>query len=204
MNNVNIYGILCKTTWKVYYGSTSKTIDERLRGHEYEYTEYLKKGIGKNTTSVEIIKNNNYIITLLETCDENDRNEREGFYIRNFQCVNRIIPDRSPKEYNKKWLENNKDYRKEYFKGYYENNRESILEYHKEYNEINKEKINEKKKEYYQINKEKISEKNKVKYTCQCGVELTKCHKSRHERTSKHQNYLKNLKNTLINNDKLL
>jgi uncharacterized protein YeaO (DUF488 family) len=52
---------------------------------------------------------------------------------------------------------------------------EERKEYHKDYH-----------KEYYENNKEQIKEKEKKKVTCQCGCEINKHHKARHERTKKH------------------
>ena len=51
-------------------------------------------------------------------------------------------------------------------------------------------------KEYIEDNKEKIkeySEKNKVKITCVCGSCFNKVDINRHERTHKHQSYLKSI-----------
>ena len=51
-------------------------------------------------------------------------------------------------------------------------------------------------KEYIEDNKEKIkeySEKNKVKITCICGSCFRKVDKNRHERTKKHQSFLKSI-----------
>jgi len=45
---------------------------------------------------------------------------------------------------------------------------------------------------YREKNKEKISEKNKVKYTCECGVELRKDGKSKHEKSQGHKKWLEN------------
>ena len=57
----------------------------------------------------------------------------------------------------------------------------------KEWDEDNKEKISEYSKDYYEDKKEKINEK----MTCDCGGCFTKQHKSQHEKTNKHQKYLK-------------
>ena len=104
----NIYGILCKTTWKVYYGSTELTIERRLEIHEKDYKAYLK-GYYHYVSSYEVLKNNNYEIKLLEKCDNKiHMEEREGYYIRTFPCVNKCIPGRTMKEYNKQYREANK------------------------------------------------------------------------------------------------
>ena len=45
-------------------------------------------------------------------------------------------------------------------------------------------------KEYYEANKDKILEQKKEKMICACGSMHTLHHKSRHERTQKHQQYI--------------
>ena len=107
------------------------------------------------------------------------------------------------KEHKKEYRENNKEHTKEYDREYYQNNKEYIKEYReknkehikeyiKEYRENNKEKLKEYDKEYKQNNKEKIKEKMKEKHDCKCGGKFTLTHKSRHERTKKHCEYIKN------------
>ena len=59
----------------------------------------------------------------------------------------------------------------------------------KEYRKENKEKISENKKQYRVKNKEKINET----ITCVCGSCYRKATKSKHERTNKHQSYLKTI-----------
>jgi hypothetical protein len=151
---INIYGIFCKTTWVVYYGSTKQNINRRLSQHKIDYKCYLdgKRGY---TTSFKILENNNYEIRLLETCDDENKINRESFYIRNFDCVNKFIPDRKRNEYRKTYKP-----------------RQQLI------NKI-----------YYQNKKEKIKEK----YTCICGSTLRLDTKARHDKSKKHQEYIKNI-----------
>jgi hypothetical protein len=181
----NVYGIFCKTTWKVYYGSTALTLEKRLKSHEMDYKASLN-GYYKYVSSYEIIKNNNYEIKLLETCDDEIHMKiREGYYIRTFPCVNKVIPGRTRKEY----YEDNREEMKEYYKA----NKEKLTEKNKEYYKANKEKIAEKNKEYRETNKEKKEQKNKETYTCECGSISRKDGKARHEKSNKHKKYLENL-----------
>ena len=87
----------------------------------------------------------------------------------------------------KKNSEKNKQYREEH--------RDIILEKQKANYKINREQHLEDKKKYYQDNKVKLKEKGKETYVCQCGKELTKKHKARHEKTIGHLNYINELKN---------
>ena len=62
---------------------------------------------------------------------------RERFYIENNECVNKVIPTRTAKEYR-------------------DANRDKIVVQKKQYCESNKEKILDQKKQYYEDNKERI------------------------------------------------
>ena len=78
-------------------------------------------------------------------------------------------------------------------KEYNEDKKDKLHEYMKEYRKENKEKISENKKQYRVKNKEKISEHRKEKITCVCGSCYRKATKNRHEKTHKHQSYLKSI-----------
>ena len=66
---------------------------------------------------------------------------------------------------------------------------EDNKEYLKKYYEENKEKISKKQKIYREENKEKVKET----ITCVCGSCYRKTHKNRHEKTHKHQSFLKSI-----------
>ena len=59
--------------------------------------------------------------------------------------------------------------------------------------EEKKEEILQKAKEYYQVNKEEILQQSKEKYTCVCGSSVSRWRRRRHERSNKHQNYIKEI-----------
>ena len=56
--------------------------------------------------------------------------------------------------------------------------------------------------QYKKNNRNLINEQQKLKHNCLCGGKYTQCHKSQHEKSKKHQNYINNSK-TLINNGTL-
>ena len=97
-----IYRIVCNTTGLTYYGSTCEdTMAKRLSHHKDSYKRYLNGNYGF-TTSFEILKNENYEIILVENfpCNSKDQlHARERFYIESNECVNKIIPTRTKKEY---------------------------------------------------------------------------------------------------------
>ena len=161
MDNISIYKITCETG-KIYYGSTKRTLEQRFKEHY--------KG-GSMCNCKDFI---NPTIDLIETCNEEERKDIESYYIRNYECVNLYVPNRTKKERQKNrnektkiWLKNNPEYRKEY-------------------QQKNKEKIKIWKTEYEKLNKEKIEKRRGAKYTCECGSVVRKDSKSRHEKTKKH------------------
>ena len=110
-----------------YIGSTTHKLSYRLTSHKCHYKKYLD-GESKYLTSFEIIKTGQYRIELIESfpCDSRDElNAREGHYIRQMDCVNKVIPGRTKKEYR----ENNREKISELKKEYYQNNKEKIKEW---------------------------------------------------------------------------
>ena len=87
MDNISIYKITCETG-KIYFGSTKRTLKQRLYHHKYF----------KDCACRDFI---NPKIELLETCKKENQKEKEGYYIKNFECVNIKIPGRTKKEYEK-------------------------------------------------------------------------------------------------------
>lgn len=84
---------------------------------------------------------------------------------------------------------------------YRENNRDKIKIIDKEYREANKEKLKEKARKYIQEHAEERREYQKQyyektkanrmeKYVCECGVELSRSSKSRHEKRRDHLEWL--------------
>ena len=162
--NGKIYKIQCNKTKDIYVGSTCcRLLCQRLRQHVHCYKCYLN---GKTTymTSFKILKDNDYFIELIEKvpCDSKDElHKRERYFIETLECVNKIIPGRTKKEYQKEYQEEHKEEIKEYKKEYYEEHKEELKEYQKEYREEHKEQLSLKKKEYYEDNKEQICLKKK-------------------------------------------
>jgi hypothetical protein len=77
------------------------TLARRLAGHVGKYQQYLK-GKYHFVTSYEIIKNGNYDIILIENvkCDSKDQlTARERYYIESLDCINKLIPGRTDKQY---------------------------------------------------------------------------------------------------------
>jgi len=153
-----VYKIYDNTNGNVYFGSTKQPLSKRLQQHKISYKSHLKDKSKRKCTSFEILKNDNYTISLVEefSCQNKEQlHARERHYIENNECVNKYIPLRTAREY----YQANKEQKAEQMKHYYQANKERKAEYNKNYYEANKERI----AEYYQANKERIAEQYKTK-----------------------------------------
>ena len=173
-----IYKIVCNITNEVYYGSTIKTLNQRLSIHKNR----------ANCVSRNIIDRGDYKIELIKDYPCNSKwelEEEEGKYIRENECINIVIPHRTKEE------------RQIYMKNFNKTYREENKEKRKQYIEQNREHINKKTREYYENNKEKKllwnktyraenSEKYKEKFTCECGAIVVRGGLTRHKKTLKH------------------
>ena len=168
-----IYKIISLDDDKTYIGSTTKKPKERLKGHEKDYKRY-QKGKFSYVTSFDILATGNYRVEKIKkvkvSCKK-ELHDHERYYIESTECVNKVIPSRTRKQYR-------------------QDNKEKIAEQKKQYRQDNKEKIAERQKQYRQDNKDKINQK----HICQCGSSYTQSHKARHMRTKKHIAYLESLK----------
>jgi hypothetical protein len=157
--NGKIYKIECNETGQVYYGSTTRKLCDRVAQHRSQYRRWIE-GKSSNVNSFIIIGRGNYSYSLVEDfpCERKEQlYAREGWYVKNNDCVNKYVPGRTYEEYR----EENKEKIANQRKTYRENNKEKIAEINKEYYDENKEKIAEKNKKYYEENKEKFAEKHK-------------------------------------------
>ena len=150
-----IYKLVCNNTGKQYVGSSCQDrLCSRLTGH-------VRKG--NTCSSREIIEGGNYEMILIENfpCDSKDElHKRERYFIENLDCINKVIPTRTNKEY----YISNKEQLLEHRKEYRENNKEQLAKKKQEYYENNKERILEQRKEYYENNKDRILEQKKAYY----------------------------------------
>jgi predicted GIY-YIG superfamily endonuclease len=142
MDKINIYGIITNTNKKIYIGSTFKDIQKRFNEHLQEYNtfkrfkediEFLRKKInndecedifkrmiknkGKKYTSFDILDYGNNNIILLGQYDNEQRNEKERFFIECYRSLNLCVnknPPPIPKEKLKQIKEDVKIWMKEY------------------------------------------------------------------------------------------
>jgi hypothetical protein len=195
-----------------YYGSTCKKLNERLNGHKRNYTQYLNGKKKWFTTSFKIFALDDYKIELVENYPCRSKEEllaREGYYVANFECINKAIPNNynsvGEVKYQKQYRENHQkeiiDYRKQYYNdnaemlreksnNFYINNKDKVNERKRQHYETNKEKILEKCHEYYENNKEKVFERQNKEVLCVCGITHSVGHTFMHRQTQKHQDFI--------------
>ena len=167
----------------VYYGSTSQSLTNRLSTHKAPCNTCSSKLLFEYGT-VEIILLENY------PCNSKDELiKRERYYIEGKECINKIIPGRSDKEY----YADNKEQILLKRKKHYQNNKEKILLRQRQYDNGRKEE----RKKYLEANKASIALKNKEKFECECGGKYTHSHQSCHKKTKKHLKHV-NIQNNLF------
>ena len=106
-----------------YVGSTNqKYLSSRLEGHRCDKQRNKYCSSGK-------LNLYNCIIYVLEECSEENRKQREQYWIDNTDCVNEKRLDFDKNEWQKEYNQKNKEYKKKY----YQENRDKILKNKKEY-----------------------------------------------------------------------
>ena len=178
--NGKIYRLVCNDTGLQYIGSTTQPLSKRLYEHKKDYGRW-KEGKRNMISSVFIIENNNYEIVLVEEypCEnKNQLHSRERYWIEKMGCVNKYKPMRT------------KEDNMESTKRYNENNKDKVKETQQNYREKNREVINKKALERYYLNKDSILDYQSQKHICECGVNYTQHHKSRHQKSKKHQRWV--------------
>ena len=165
----------------IYIGSTTKErLCQRMVQHRYDYKCWKTDDTSPKTKSCNLFDKygiENCKIVLIEevNCESKDQLLlRERYYIEYLPCVNKCIPTRTYKE----WYVDNKD---------------TVKEQTKEYRENNKCKKSNYDKIYASNNIDKIKERKVIPFYCDCGCTIQSCEKSRHFKSQKHQNYLKQI-----------
>jgi len=159
--DAKIYRIVDNSTGLQYIGSTTQPLAKRLFEHRKNYRTWVNKDRPTGTssyymTSFEILEGGNETIEIIEKCDVSSRDElraREGHWIRELECVNKLVAGRTRQE----WLAAN---------------REDILAQRKEYYEANKEAISARQKKW-----------KRETVRCEiCGSTVTKGNYSTHKK----------------------
>ena len=186
--------------------------------HRKDYKSF-KRGQKGHTRSFDIFNEYGIDTCKIEWIEDypcNTKKEleaREGFYIQNLECANRNVMGRTPKEYREQNIDSVKAYKQQW----YENNRGIILDKAKEEPDVKeicvcgstywmkRKYIHEQRVKHCKyiqalqnttpkpqpMTKDERNEKRKEKHICLCGSTYRKSDKAKHERTQKHQHYLK-------------
>jgi len=196
--------ITCK-----YVGSTIQTLAQRMTGHRAGYKRWLAGEENACAIYYEFQKYGieQFHIELIEDypCEREEQLlARENFFIRQEECVNKImaiLTTEERKEYKKQYHQEHIEERQEYLadyreqhreeaktysRQYYQENTEKALQYRKQYCEDNKEQVKQSQHKKYLKNAEAISIENKKLVTCVCGCEIQQCSLTRHLKTKKH------------------
>ena len=96
------------TNGDIYVGSTSQKIHRRMNNH--------KNTKMSRCSSKRIILNNDYDVIIIEECDEENRKEREQYWIDNLDCVNIMNTIHDHKKYKREYYEKHIDEKKKYDK----------------------------------------------------------------------------------------
>ena len=172
--NGKIYKLVSDVSDDVYYGSTCLPLAKRLYWHKHNYVRHNKEKY-RYTTSFKVLDNglNTVDVVLVEEypCDNKmELHKRERHYIENYDCVNKVVPCRTKKEYQ-------------------ESHTIEIRNRKNEYRKANKDKISKQGKAYRLANKAKIKEKARRMVTCVCGSCVRKDYLASHRKTIKHRSF---------------
>ena len=158
----------------VYIGSTTKKyLSQRMTKHRGNYKQWVN-GKGHEYTAFNLFDKyglDGCEIVLIENINCNSKDEllqREKYHIQNSNCVNKVIPLRTPIEYR-------------------EDNTNKIKQYYID----NIDKF----KQYFKDNHDKIKEKRTQPLNCVCGSIIQNNEKARHSRSIKHLEYIEQQQN---------
>tara|TARA_R100000541_G_scaffold353_1_gene3082 strand:- start:512 stop:967 length:456 start_codon:yes stop_codon:yes gene_type:complete len=113
---LKIYRIVDNTNGNIYIGKTKqKYLSSRLASHRDKRS---------CCSSSQIINNGDYKIELIE---ETEDESRERYWVLNTDCINKVIPGRTKKEWYQLNREKNKDRLNSLSNLYYKNNKEKVL-----------------------------------------------------------------------------
>jgi GIY-YIG catalytic domain len=180
--NGKIYTIRCvNDTNVIYVGSTTALLSKRLGQHK-----------SNKSSSVSIFNNNDWTDWYIELYEEypcdivEQLHKREGEVIRQIATINKVVAGRTT---NERYAEV-KEMRLKAQK-YREEHQEEIHKYNVEYHAQHKESDNlrcqKRWEELPQDDKDnKASKRRENKVLCECGEEVNKDRKKRHDTSKKH------------------
>lgn len=182
-----IYLLANRNTRKsLYIGSTTKSLDERMKGHIWSFYSDNTK----NTPIYvlwRVLGQDEVVIELIESwpCKTKEELfEREGYWQQRY---NPFCNVRQAGRSVEQWHQEHKEYVSAQRRVYREQNKKVISQKAREFREKNEEKIKLEKKVYYESNRGKILEKSKQYYL-----------EHKHERNQKGKEYYEKNKEHLM------
>jgi len=163
-----------------YYGKTTQRVYDRIKTHRNCYKRW-KNGNGTFTSSYLVIDTDDWDYMVVERVEyehDYELKNKERDWVETNECVNKQMPNRSKKEYDE---------------AYYEQNKEQLKEQSKQYRETNKEHIKERRKQYYQA-------KQKETVNCDCGWVGNRHNLPRHLKSKRHLKWLESQEQNETNN----
>ena len=169
-----IYKLHCNITGEDYYGST-KWYYNRIHSHKCSTEKQLLK---RQCKSRQILDRGNYTFSVLEELPIEELKPRERYYFENFPCINQVIPYKTQEEK----LQDKRDRSKSEI-----GKQEKAL-----YRQEHRQELSAKERERYNANKDEINKRRNARYVCVCGFETSITHKSQHEKSKKHLDFVEN------------
>ena len=123
--NGQIYKIWSPSTDLTYYGSTTQPLSKRMVQHRTNAKRIDEGKTQHKVSSYYVLETGDARILRVERfpcIDKFDLETREGFYIKNNECVNKVVPRRTVAE----WYIDNKATIDAKHREYYANNRANI------------------------------------------------------------------------------
>ena len=184
-----IYKITNDYNDDIYVGSTCDSLVKRFSAHKSlsktkDFPLYnLINEIGFERFAIKLIED-------FPCEDIYQLRQQEGYWIRQFGTLNKIISGRTHKEYR----ETEKEKIKKKFNEWTENNKEELKQKRIERYHNNIEKHHEEMKKYRDENKEELNAKKREKIHCSaCDCWFSRCGLARHNKTEKHLKAIKNI-----------
>jgi len=173
-----------------YIGSTCNTTRDRFLQHKNQYKQWLKNNHQSPYSIYPFFQKHgidNFKCVLVKEYEITDKKQLHVYqqlWMNKLKktCVNKAYAFRIPimEAKHKDWIE------AQINKLYYNANKDKLKSKAKKYREANVDKV----KKYYSEYKTKNADKLKEKFNCDCGGKYQKRHKSIHEKTKKHQNWI--------------
>jgi len=158
-----IYKLTSPNSNMIYIGSTCNSLSKRRSAHMCQYRRYSllsDDNRQKYVSSFDLIKLGDIKIELIEEVKTDNnidlRNKEREHILKNKDiCMNKSIPNRSPREWyidnasnikakyqiNKEKIKQYYEDNKQHYKDYYILNRDNKIKYQKEYNKLKKDKL---------------------------------------------------------------